>query len=119
MVLFTNQRFQNLNLCIYLGAKESDGLNFGDLTQPASLEQNEPNPFTESTVIRYFIPEGIGSSRIDVRNTENKVVGSFPVNMVGYGNVTISAGTLAAGTYYYSLVINNQVFETKKMVIVN
>jgi hypothetical protein len=91
----------------------------GILTQPASLEQNEPNPFTESTVIRYFIPEGIGSSRIDVRNTENKVVGSFPVNMEGHGNITISAGTLAAGTYYYSLVINNQVFETKKMVLVN
>jgi hypothetical protein len=101
---------------------EGKGNIFGQsvtLTQPASLGQNEPNPFTESTVIRYFIPEGVGSSRIDVRNTENKVVGSFPVNVVGHGNITISAGTLAAGTYYYSLVINNQVFETKKMVIVN
>jgi hypothetical protein len=99
---------------------EGKGNSFGQsatLTQPASLEQNEPNPFTESTVIRYFIPEGVGSSRIDVRNTENKVVGSFPVNMVGHGNITISAGTLAAGTYYYSLMINNQVFETKKMVL--
>jgi hypothetical protein len=102
--------------------QEEKGNSFGQsgtLTQPASLEQNEPNPFTESTVIRYFIPEGVGSSRIDVRNTENKVVGSFPVNMEGHGNITISAGTLAAGTYYYSLIINNQVFETKKMVLNN
>jgi hypothetical protein len=91
----------------------------GTLTQPASLEQNEPNPFTESTVIRYFIPEGTVSSRIEIRNTENKVVGSFPVNMAGNGNIRISAGTLAAGTYYYSLIINNQVFETKKMVLNN
>jgi hypothetical protein len=100
--------------------QEEKGNSFGQsgtLTQPASLEQNEPNPFTESTIIRYFIPEGVGSSRIDVRNTKNKVVGSFPVNMEGHGNITISAGTLAAGTYYYSLIINNQVFETKKMVL--
>ncbi len=91
----------------------------GTLTQPPSLEQNEPNPFTSLTVIRYFIPEGVGSFRIEVRNTENKIVGSFPVNAVGHGNITISAGTLAAGTYYYSLIINNQVFDTKKMVLVN
>jgi hypothetical protein len=102
--------------------QEIKGNSFGQagtLTQTASLEQNEPNPFTESTVIRYFIPEGTGSSRIEIRNTENKVVGSFPVNVVGNGNISISAGTLAAGTYYYSLIINNQVFETKKMVLNN
>jgi hypothetical protein len=46
-------------------------------------------------------------------------VGSFTVNVVGNGNISISAGTLAAGTYYYSLIINNQVFETKKMVLNN
>ena len=102
LVHFTNQSFPS-----------------GTLTQPASLEQNEPNPFTESTVIRYFIPEGTVSSRIEIRNTENKVVGSFPVNVIGHGNISISAGTLAAGTYYYSLIINNQVFETKKMVLNN
>jgi hypothetical protein len=102
--------------------QEIKGNSFGQagtLTQTASLEQNEPNPFTESTVIRYFIPEGTGSSRIEIRNTENKVVGSFPVNVVGNGNISISAGTLAAGTYYYSLIINNQVFDTKKMVLNN
>jgi hypothetical protein len=91
----------------------------GTFNAPATLEQNEPNPFTESTEIRYFLPEGSTNAKIEVRNTENKVVGSYIVSQAGHGNITISAGTLAAGTYYYSLIINNQVFDTKKMVLVN
>jgi hypothetical protein len=70
------------------------------------LGRGKRNSFAQETVIRYFIPEGTGRSRIDIRNTENKVVGSFPVNMEGHGNIRISAGT-----YYYSLIINNQVFD--------
>ena len=53
-------------------------------TQPASLDQNEPNPFTESTGTSYFTPEGVGSSRIDVRNTENKNCWLFNFSCISF-----------------------------------
>jgi len=91
----------------------------GTLGQPPVLEQNEPNPFSETTVIRYFLPEGSSNAKIEVRNAEGKVVGSFPISQSGHGNITLASGTLSAGNYYYTLVINNNIVDTKKMVLLN
>lgn len=42
------------------------------------------------------------------------------VNLVnlGFGQITINAGTFAAGTYTYTLIVNNQQIDTKKMILV-
>jgi len=101
---------------------EGTGNGFGQsgtLNAPATLEQNEPNPFSETTVIRYFLPEGSTNAKIEVKNAEGKVAGSFPILQAGYGNITLASGTLAAGSYYYSLVINNNIIDTKKLVLLN
>jgi FtsZ-binding cell division protein ZapB len=91
----------------------------GTLSEPPILEQNEPNPFTETTIIRYFLPEASTNSKIEVKNAEGKVVGSFSISQTGHGNISLASGTLAAGSYYYSLVINNNIVDTKKMVLLN
>jgi hypothetical protein len=119
MVHFTNQSFQGVNWPIYVGCKALGGSPSGTLTQPASLEQNEPNPFTQETVIRYFIPEGSVNAKIEVKNAEGKVVGSYPISQVGHGNITLASGTLAAGNYYYCLIIYNNIIDTQRMILLN
>jgi hypothetical protein len=102
--------------------QQSNGEGFGQtgsLNNPASLEQNEPNPFAQETIIRYFLPEGSTNAKIEVKNAEGKIVGSFNLTHTGKGSITLSAGALAAGAFFYSLVINNNIVDTKKMVLMN
>ena len=89
----------------------------GKLTEQPALEQNEPNPFSETTVIRYFLPENYTNAKIEVRNTEGRIVGSFPVSHAGNGNIDLSVGVLASGTYFYSLIIDGHTIETLKMIL--
>lgn len=83
----------------------------------AKLEQNQPNPFTENTMIRYFIPEGVKTAALKVTNLEGKVIKDIPVQHRGEGQVTVQANSLSAGTYQYTLVLDGQILETKQMVL--
>jgi hypothetical protein len=107
--------------CLQEGSVKSKNtrINGGtlELMDNAILYQNEPNPFTSSTVIRYYLPEGTKNSKITVKNTDGKVVGEFQKLISGNGSITIEPGKLAANTYYYSLIIDGIEVETKKMIL--
>ncbi|HRI21692.1 MAG TPA: tail fiber domain-containing protein, partial [Panacibacter sp.] len=84
----------------------------------ASLEQNTPNPFNQSTNINYTLPEKFSSAKMIVTDNAGKTVKQFTLSSAGKGAVSIAAGSLAAGTYYYSLYIDNKKIESKKMEII-
>ncbi len=88
-------------------------------TQPAKarLEQNAPNPFNTNTTIAYQIPDGTSKGAIVVRTSEGKVWRSFDGLAAGQGQLVIAAGTLTAGSYTYSLVIDGTATETRTMLI--
>ena len=72
-----------------------------------------------STVIKYYIPETLSKPQIiisDMKGSKELMV--INLTNFGYGQITINAGTFAAGTYTYSLIVNNQQIDSKKMVIV-
>jgi hypothetical protein len=83
----------------------------------ATLQQNAPNPFTEATNIRYFIPEGTKSASLQVMDQNGRVIKSIPIQATGEGQVTLQANLLSAGTYSYALILDGQVMETKQMVL--
>jgi hypothetical protein len=81
------------------------------------LYQNEPNPFGENTVIRYFIPADItGNVYIVFYDMYGKELKKAEITTKGFGNINATTENLAAGIYSYSLVINENVIDTKKMV---
>lgn len=89
-----------------------------ELGQKAMLAQNHPNPFQQNTVVDYIVPEGIRNALIQVTSAEGKILGTVKIRQAGKGQVNIKTETYPAGTYFYSLVLDGQVFETKRMVLV-
>lgn len=81
------------------------------------LDQNIPNPFNETTVIKYFVPEKAENATILISSLDGKVARSFERLPAGRGQVVISAFSLAPGEYTYSMVIDGVQIASKTMVI--
>ena len=81
------------------------------------LYQNEPNPFGDNTVIRYFIPENTKSTAFIVfYDIYGKEIKKAELTTKGFGNVNANTENLASGIYSYSLIVNERVVDTKKMI---
>lgn len=80
------------------------------------LYQNTPNPAKEQTVIRYQLADNVQNAAICIFDMQGKLVKKLPVSSVN-DSVTINGYELGQGMFLYSLVINGQEIETKKMVI--
>jgi hypothetical protein len=87
------------------------------LEQKSFLSQNHPNPFHENTLVDYFIPTTVQRAYIKVTSLDGKELGKVLIQETGRGQVNIKANTYPQGTYYYSLVLDGKIFETKKMVL--
>jgi regulator of replication initiation timing len=83
----------------------------------AKLEQNEPNPFSVNTIIRYFIPEGVNRAELRITDADGSLIKTIVINEAGHGRTQVQANTLSAGTYAYSLVLDGQIIETKQMIL--
>ena len=81
------------------------------------MDQNKPNPFSESTVITLNIPKDTKTATIFIYDLSGKQVKSIPVNERGKTDITVYASDLAAGIYIYSLVVDGQVKVTRRMMV--
>ena len=84
----------------------------------AYLEQNQPNPFNTHTLIRYNLPTDATDAIVNIFNENGQLIHSETIAQTGVGQIRVKAGTIPAGTYSYSLVVNGKVTDTKRMVIV-
>lgn len=82
----------------------------------ARLEANAPNPFNGTTIIRYHVPQEAYAARLVISDMKGAVVKAANLNK-GNGQVSINSNALAAGTYTYTLWINDKKTESKKMVV--
>lgn len=83
----------------------------------AVLFQNAPNPFTETTIIKYVIPEPFESARIIIHNLNGVEIKSFTITESGEGNITINGAELNPGMYLYTLIVGNEIIDTKRMIL--
>lgn len=82
----------------------------------ATLAQNKPNPFSESTTIRFTLPEDAPQAFIYVFNMSGNMLKQIPVD-TNMQSVTISGGEFPAGIYLYSLVVGGKEIDTKRMIL--
>ncbi|MEP6597724.1 MAG: tail fiber domain-containing protein, partial [Ginsengibacter sp.] len=109
-----NENLQNqVNELKSLIAKSGNGTT---TTSTAYLKQNSPNPFNNSTVIGYYIPDNAGYAQIKITDIKGSVIKTFNPSK-GEGQINIRSGELPAGTYNYTLYINNKTIDTNQMVL--
>jgi len=84
-----------------------------------SLEQNHPNPFGNETTIGYTLPDGSHSAALYIFDLTGKQVSVSGNLKAGKNELTISSAQLTLGLYYYSLVVNGVIIDTKKMILTN
>jgi len=85
--------------------------------EKARLFQNVPNPFSANTEIKFEIPENSASAKLLIHDMQGAEIKSYTINTKGAGNIIIQAQELQAGMYMYTLLVNNTIVDTKKMIL--
>ncbi len=80
------------------------------------LDQNNPNPFKETTAITYFIPDFVNYAQIIFSDNMGRVIKTVDVTEKGQGKLEVKAEKLNSGIYTYSIVIDGQIVDSKKMI---
>lgn len=80
------------------------------------LVQNQPNPFTERTIIRFILPEIYNSAIIEFYDKNGKLIKGVELSSHGQGEITVYAQNISSGVYTYSLIVDNIIIDTKRMV---
>lgn len=81
------------------------------------MGQNDPNPFSTETTIKYSLPENTTSAYIAVYDLSGKQITTFPITSKGNGSITINSEKLIAGMYIYSIITDNTVMDSRRMIV--
>ena len=98
-------------------AQVNNGLNAANAS--ASISQNAPNPFTQNTVIHYYLPDEIQNADLYIYNMNGLQIKSIHIQSKGNGSVTIHGSELKPGMYIYTLIADGQEVDTKRMILTN
>ncbi len=98
--------------------------NRAEVANEFQLYQNYPNPFNPSTVIKFSIPGSVGVAymrplQLKVYNVLGKEVATLVNQQMQPGSYSVDfdGSNLSSGIYYYSLIIDNAILDTKKLVL--
>lgn len=80
------------------------------------LYQNSPNPFKEQTIIRFKLASDIQDASICFFDMNGKLLMKKPLSS-GMDSVSIGGYELGEGMFLYSLIIDGQEIDTKRLII--
>jgi len=81
------------------------------------LKNNIPNPFSTSTSITYNIPSDVKEAILYIYDMTGKQLKKLVINERGQGSISISADDFSDGMYIYALVIDGNVYSSKRMIV--
>jgi hypothetical protein len=81
------------------------------------LYQNSPNPFNESTVIRFVLPGTVVSATLYIYNMQGNQVKGYDIAERGFSSLEILGSELQPGMYLYTLLADGKEIDTKKMIL--
>jgi len=82
------------------------------------LYQNIPNPFKEKTTIRFHLADNSQNAAICIFDLSGKMLKKLPISS-GETSVTVPGYELGEGMFLYTLMVNGQEIDTKRMLITN
>lgn len=116
-----NQRLEKVEkaLATLLDKAETEPINASTIllegNQKTYLKQNRPNPFKGRTVIEYLVPDQVNTAELRITAANGQLIKSVVLEGKGIGQTTIETHNLGMGTYFYSLILDGNIFETKQM----
>ena len=96
-------------------APSASGIDNSKASAKNVLYQNTPNPFKEQTVIRFRLADDVQDAAICIFDMTGKTIKKLPISS-GMESVSIGGYELGEGMFLYSLIVNGQEIDTKKMV---
>lgn len=84
---------------------------------PTHLLQNNPNPFTEVTVIGCTVSNDVKTAALYIYDMTGKQIDIRPISARGDVCIEIAGLSLDAGIYMYSLIADGEVIDTKRMIL--
>ncbi len=94
--------------------------NLSEVPTQFELAQNYPNPFNPVTTIRFALPKAavVTMKVYDILGREVvRAINNISYN-AGWNSFTFDGSKLSSGVYFYSIIIDNKVMDTKRMVLV-
>lgn len=95
---------------------DNSEINTYSKNKDALIAQNLPNPFNYRTLINYHIPANSKNAHLLIYDAWGMLIQSVKLKSVNKGSVEILTDDFKAGVYHYSLIVDNELIETKKMV---
>lgn len=126
MPVWTDERAGGFDMEIYT-ADINDFVGIIPITSEIpdgyELEQNYPNPFNEMTNVKFSVPlwRGVAGSYVTIKVFD--ISGRETTTLVnkkmqpGTYEISIDASGLTSGVYFYSLYVNGNVIDSKKMIL--
>jgi hypothetical protein len=75
------------------------------------------NPSNTATKINYHLPVGKPGASIVFYDTYGNKIKTVELSQTGNGTLNVTPDNLTSGIYSYSLVVNGNVVDTKRMIL--
>lgn len=99
-------------------SRESGGNTIAPQSNPAQLFKAVPNPTSGAAAIYYYVPQTSKVAKIQLTSTSGQILQTIAIGNFGYDSAPVQVGNLAGGTYLYSLIVDDQLIDTKKLDVV-
>ncbi|MEA4937802.1 MAG: tail fiber domain-containing protein [Paludibacter sp.] len=86
-------------------------------TETSILYQNNPNPFSQTTLIKYYLPKTVTAAYLCVYDLQGKQLKQYTLTERGESSKIISASEFPAGIYLYGLISDGKEVDVKRMVL--
>jgi hypothetical protein len=82
------------------------------------LYQNAPNPFNLSTTIKYQLSDNAINAKICIYNLTGKQLQCYNLQATkSESSIEVRASSLQSGMYLYSLIVDDKLISTKRMIL--
>ena len=98
-------------------AKRVASINDIENDEKILLMQNRPNPFRTETEIRCVLPETVKNAFICIYDLNGRQQKRIDITTRGEVSVMVSANSLQPGMYIYSLIVDGNEADTKRMIL--